>query len=846
MRFLCIIFFMAVNLPLNAQEKDQPIPVVNGVSWELASYRHQSISNINYDFDISIPPSIEDPITANEKIAFNLSDIANDLQIDFKEDSDKINQVKVNGSTRPTVHYNEHIVVDKKYLKLGRNSIEIRFTAGDGALNRNKDYLYTLFVPDRMRTSFPSFDQPNLKATFDLTLTMPVSWNTISGAPIRIRNDRTFRSTVRFERSNLMSTYLFSFVAGRFEEITRNVDGIEMTMLHREPDESKVKHNVDAIFQHHKTSIDYMEEYTGIKFPFKKFGFALIPSFQFGGMEHVGAIQYKARSLMLDIDPPKADLLGRAALIGHETAHMWFGDLVTMDWFNDVWTKEVFANFMSAKLVNPSFPEINHDLRFQLRLHPGAYAVDRSEGPNPIRQKLPNLNEAGSMYGAIIYNKAPIMMRQLEKMLGEENFRDGIREYLNTYSFGNATWPNLIEILDKRSADDLKQWSEVWVNTSGRPVFNVVREMDNVVLSQQDPANMNRKWPQIFEFKNGGDPIDISFSKDAVKLKANSNETFLVNSNGFGYGLFPIEKEFITEKWSSLSDLEKASAFVNLYEQLLEGNGTINAIEYIELLIWSISYEENSLIINHLMRQLTSIYWSLLAPDERIGISPALETALWDAINAEGRIPGDKKVYFKAYANIALTGDTLERLVGIWDETIKVEGLLLSVRDYTDLSAQLAIKLPDQADSIVSRQATRIKTQDRARRFAFIRFALSPDQNVRGTFFETLKNEKNRQTEAWVLTALSYLHHPLRAEQSEKFILPSLELLQEIQITGDIFFPGRWLGTILRNYQSDSAVKTVRDFLSQRPDYNNQLRMKILQSADQLFRANKIVKAGTI
>ena len=129
MRFLCIIFFIVANLPLNAQEKEQPIPVVNGVSWELASYRHKSISNINYDFEISIPTRVEDPITANEKILFSLSDITNDLQIDFKEDSDKIKQVNVNGTTRPTVHYNEHIVVDKKYLKQGKNSVEIRFTA---------------------------------------------------------------------------------------------------------------------------------------------------------------------------------------------------------------------------------------------------------------------------------------------------------------------------------------------------------------------------------------------------------------------------------------------------------------------------------------------------------------------------------------------------------------------------------------------------------------------------------------------------------------------------------------------------------------------------------------------
>ena len=195
-----------------------------------------------------------------------------------------------------------------------------------------------------------------------------------------------------------------------------------MTMLHREPDAETVARNVDAIFELHARSLRWLEDYTGIDYPFAKFDFALIPAFQYGGMEHVGAIQYRASSLFLDEAPSDRQRLGRAGLISHETAHMWFGNLVTMQWFNDVWTKEVFANFMAAKIVNPSFPDIDHDLNFLVRHYPSAYSVDRTGGANPIRQELLNLNEAGQMYGAIIYNKAPIMMRQLETLIGGRAF----------------------------------------------------------------------------------------------------------------------------------------------------------------------------------------------------------------------------------------------------------------------------------------------------------------------------------------------------------------------------------------------------------------------------------------
>ncbi|HBX67649.1 MAG TPA: peptidase M1, partial [Balneolaceae bacterium] len=312
-------------------------------------------------------------------------------------------------------------------------------TAGETSLNRNPEYLYTLFVPDRARTAFPLFDQPDLKATFDLTLKIPESWEAISNGPLETESTKDSIRVLDFAPSDLISSYLFSFVAGDFESLTRNVDGTEMTLLHRETDSEKVERNLDDIFTLHKASLEWLEEYTGIPYPFKKFSFALIPNFQYGGMEHVGAIQYRASSLFLDEDPSETQLLGRASLIAHETAHMWFGNLVTMEWFNDVWTKEVFANFMAAKIMNPNFPDINHDLNFLVRHHPSAYSVDRTEGANPIRQNLRNLNEAGQMYGSIIYNKAPIMMRQLELLIGEEALQEGLQEYLSDYSFGNAT-----------------------------------------------------------------------------------------------------------------------------------------------------------------------------------------------------------------------------------------------------------------------------------------------------------------------------------------------------------------------------------------------------------------------
>ena len=480
------------------------LPVEPGVSLQLAQHRAANISDVNYRLHFDIPAQIDAPIQASAQLSFKLASRQQPLQLDFREDSALLQRMSCNGQPLEIDYRNEHLVIPAEALKAGVNEVEIVFIAGDSSLNRNPEYLHTLFVPDRARTAFPVFDQPDLKATFDLTLDLPPAWRAQANGPLLSSERVGDKQRHIFGTSGAISTYLFAFVAGEFEQVTREVGGRKMSMLHRETDAVKVARNLDTIFQQHATGLDWMEEYTGIDYPFAKFDFALIPGFPYRGMEHVGAIFYRAEKLFLEEDPTQRQLLDRATLIAHETAHMWFGNLVTMAWFNDVWTKEVYANFMAAKMVNPAFPEMDHQLSFLVDHYPAAYEVDRTAGANPIRQALPNLADAGQMYGSIIYHKAPIMMRQLELMLGEAKFREGMQEYLGRYAGGNVTWPELIAILDRKTSTDLKAWSAVWVNSPGRPQFEVASSgSGSVQIRQRDPAGQSRVWPQQFSVMAG-------------------------------------------------------------------------------------------------------------------------------------------------------------------------------------------------------------------------------------------------------------------------------------------------------------------------------------------------------
>ncbi|MEM6965678.1 MAG: M1 family aminopeptidase, partial [Bacteroidota bacterium] len=528
--------------------------IESGVSKMLADERKANISNVRYDLFFDIPKVIDQSIEGKNGIAFELKNTDADVLLDFQNDKAAVKKVIVNQTEIEPQVVAEHIIIPNAHLIKGSNSVVIDFTAGEKALNRNEDFLYTLFVPDNARSAFPCFDQPNIKAKYTLSLRVPKDWEVCANYPLKTSKGDGNHTYHNYKPTPPISTYLFAFAAGKFQKITEIINGRSMTMYHRETDEEKVKNNAFTVFDLHAKSLDWLEKYTGIPLPFEKFDFVLIPAFQFGGMEHPGAIFYKQRSLFLDENATVNQKMSRNSLIAHETAHMWFGDLVTMDWFNDVWLKEVFANFMAAKMVNPNFPEINHDLRFLARHQPTAYGEDRTAGTHPIQQVLDNLNQASLMYGRIIYQKAPVVMNQLEEMTGEEKFREGMRGYLQKYAFDNATWDDLITILDQRIDLDLKQWSRAWVKESGMPHIQADLQTANGKITTYDLSTKNTTsggsiWSQNAElvFSNSQKIerqillIDAPENRVGALIGKAVPNFILPNASSNGYGFFELD-----------------------------------------------------------------------------------------------------------------------------------------------------------------------------------------------------------------------------------------------------------------------------------------------------------------
>lgn len=823
-----------------------------GVSLQLARERKEAISGLGYELFFNLPEDPKAPIRATQTIRFNL-ETPRQIILDFKEDPAFVTLVQVNGRTAQYRFTNEHIVLPRRYFNKDNNIIAVDFRAGEQSLNRNEEFLYTLLVPDRARTLFPCFDQPNLKAAYTLTLEVPDHWVAVSNTAPNETFLENKRKTIRFGTTEPLSTYLFSFVAGEFQQETQTRNGRSISLYHRETDPLKIA-QTGIIFDQVYASLEWLEEYTGIPYPFAKYDFIILPGFQYGGMEHTGATLYNDRRMFLGEHPTTGEQLSRMSLIAHETAHMWFGDYVTMDWFDDVWTKEVFANYFASQMIRPQFPGINHRLNDLRAFYATAYAVDRTAGTNAIKQPLDNLAKAGLIYGNIIYDKAPVVMNMLVERMGPEAFRKGIRTYLKQFAYGNATWEDLISILDRETSEDLESWSRVWIHSRGMPHIHARISNDSLVVTQTDPLGRDLLWPQkvTFLLTTGEQDPDLNLDRDQdLKLDREQNRTLtlelelaeakapvppgmkyiLPNTDGLAYGMFlpdSLSMEYMLHNLARFEAEEtRLSLLMTLYENMLAGN--LSGDAFTQALIRYLPAETNNLVRNSALSYLADATLRYTTGENVRTEAFLLETA--------ANTKEDKEYRLLAYRTLTgLFTDSLitKQLFEQWDSGKSFDELPFAETEMTSLAYQLMIRLPEKASYICEKQLERITNPDRRKAFAFITQAVNPDPAARDAFFQSLLEVENRSTEPWVISALGYLNHFLRQEHALKYIHPALAGLEEVQQTGDIFFPTAWISACLGGHNSRAAADIVSAFLREHPDYEPLLKNKILQAADNL------------
>ncbi|MTI32976.1 M1 family metallopeptidase [Xanthovirga aplysinae] len=858
---LLIYFLLSFFILISCKPKEQQIPetfIQPGISKTLATHRAAQISTVNYELLFDIPANQSDTIQAKIQITLNLSEKTFPLILDLMDGQGEIHELKVNGKEGAFERKSDHLIIHSHQLKTGTNQLDISMSVGDLSLNRNEDYLYTLLVPARASSVFPCFDQPDLKASYDLQLKVPEQWSTVANGKILsvTNNEQEKTKNIKYTNTKAIPTYLFAFAAGKFNKMEKEIEGRKFTMYFRETDTAKVNCNAQQIFDLHAKAYNWLENYTDIPYPFESYEFLAIPSFQYGGMEHPGAIWYKASSLFLEKNPTRNQELSRAQLIAHEVAHMWFGDLVTMKWFNDVWLKEVFANFMADKITQPDFPDINHQLKFLFSHYPSAYHTDRSAGTHPIQQELNNLKDAGSLYGNIIYKKAPIVMKHLENRIGEKAMQNGLQNYLSKFQMGNATWDDLIAILSETSGNDLNQWNQDWIKSAGMPHFKTKevsqdKELKELVIEQTADRIYQQDLNIAVVYQDTTDLYPLSSIKKESTINELKNsaipEYINIFGSGYEYGYYSLNPEQTSWLLGKVNEEEEESRrfvyWMTLWENFLNEN--INPDDLLKSLIQSVQKEENPIILSYTLKKIPAIYWRFLNKEQKTNKISSLEKILWDRMKKE-KNSSLKRQLWNSYKELASSKNGLNNLFKIWQKKIFIPNLPLSEKDYTSVAVNLCLREHPNWEQILKQQPNRIKNPDRKKEFEFITPALSNDPNERESFFNSIKNLENRNNESWVQKGIAYLHYPNRTNSSEKYLKETLDLLEELQQTGDIFFPGRVLENTFAWYSNANANQIVDQFLEENPNYPKKLKNKILQAADMMKRSLAIRKVYNI
>lgn len=757
-----------------------------GVSLELANHRKASIVDLRYNIFFSIPALRNDSVYSEETVTFRLR-TTEDVVFDFCADTSLIRSVFVNGRKCLCRFENEHIVVPSFALRKGRNSVTFHFVAGNQSLNRRDDLLYTLFVPDRARTVFPCMDQPDLKAHFTLSLELPAEWTAVSNsAAVDTLCFGNGRKRISFAETEPLPTYLFAFTVGRLFFHPYSEDGCSIGIYHRETDSDHLS-QLDSIGHEVVYSLRWLERYTDMPYPFSKYDLIILPGFQFGGMEHTGATFYNDTRMFLSANPTTDERMARLKLITHETAHMWFGDVVTMQWFNDVWIKEVFANLFAAWMTTPLFPETDHQLNILRAEVIPSMSEDRTQGATPIRQPLDNLCNAGLVYNNIIYFKAPLMMDNMVEFMGHEAFHRGICKYLRKFKYSNATWDDFVAVMDSETDCDILQFSDNWVNHAGMPVYKCNADTDS------------------------------------------AGHLLLPNADGRGYGYFTMSDGMLVVLADSLLHTANRTARLSFLITLNENwlNRRVDTDFYLQTLLTLLCGEQNPMIASAIIDFMHEPLMTVVA-----GHFESQLVALVDSHS----LPSVRTGLIRLLASVGRDKLTVKYLYRLWSET---GNPLLSERDYMTLALELSVRLPELGQTILDTEAVRLSNPDRQREFAFLSPSVSPLQSVRDSLFRSLLIAENRRIEPWASRALYYLNHPLRASESVGYIRPALEILPDIQHTGDIFFPSDWCKNLLAGHRSKEAYNEVLNFLESHPDMLSLLRNKILVPFYYLSRLNQ-------
>lgn len=831
-----------------------------GVSRELARWRAAHYRNVRYALALRIPERAE-ALEGSAEIGVTLPRDAPDLVLDWRPaPSARAWDIRVNGTQTAVRFERDHLIVPARQLRAGRNRVTLRFTSpialSGSAVTRYLDredgaeYVYTLFVPADASSAFPCFDQPDLKASFAVELSVPHAWTAVGNSKLAAAEDAPDGTRrLRFAPTLPISTYLFAFAAGPFAEIEAPPAGPASRLWVRKSRLARAAEEAPEVLRLNREALRWFERYFDVRFPFPKYDLVLIPELAYGGMEHAGATFLREEAVLFPSAPNETDVLARAQLVFHETAHQWFGDLVTMRWFDDLWLKEGFANFMAAKAAETLMPGMPVWNAFHA-LKTGAYRTDVTQGTTPVYRPLANLAQAKSAYGSIVYAKAPAILRQAEFTVGEAAFRRAVREFLKRHAFASADWSDLVAALGRASKRDLRSWAEAWVTRRGMPELRLVWASDardgDAFLEQRDSLGEGRTWPMklrvLTAYSDGSSrQRDTTLSGARTRLPAPGAtpvEFAFANAGDYGYGRFLLDQHSraaVLDRPQIVEDpLLRALVFDALWESVRDAE--LAPLAYLDFAVRVAPVERNPVTLATLLARAQIAVSSYASEMQRDAASPALEQVL-----AEGMLHADtagrRIAFFRSFVAVAWSPPARVRLKSLLSGTLQIPEVALSSRDRFRIAARLLALADPDAPALLAEQSAADSGGD-GRRYAFAAGAAERSAAAKRAYFERFLGDP-ALAEDWVDAALFPFNAVEHAALTAPLLEPALSALPALSRTRKIFFADAWIAAFVGG-QLDAQTLSRVERAAQDPGLAPELRLKLLEAIDGLARTVKI------
>jgi len=485
-----------------------------------AAARAARVSNVDYVLDFTLTG--KENFSATTTLTFDLKDNAGALTVDL--DKATVKSLSVNGKSVTPQYNGWFITLAAKDLAKGRNTVAVAYerphsTNGEG-LHRMVDpvdgrvYTYSHFEPAAAHQMFAVFDQPDLKATYQVNVSAPADWQVISTTrETKVAADGDSKRWT-FPKTKKLSPYNFSMHAGPYKMWEDNSGKYPMRLFARQSVASQIK--PAEWFKYTKSGLAFFDEYFGVPYQFGKYDQILVPDFLYGAMENAGAITFAERGFMYKAEMTAEQRQRLAAVIMHEMAHQWFGDLVTMQWWNGLWLNESFASFMGT-LATAEATEFKDAWRaFYSEGKQAAYAQDQRSTTHPIEVPVPSTQNAFDNIDAITYSKGASTLMQLRHLLGADVFRKGVHNYLVKYQYRNAKLDDFIGSLGEAAGRDMKGWTQQWLY---QPGVNTIAADYSCSNGKIGSFTLQQSAPQAFPTLREQRVQVASFRRDGEQLK---------------------------------------------------------------------------------------------------------------------------------------------------------------------------------------------------------------------------------------------------------------------------------------------------------------------------------------